>query len=145
MKTAEELVAQAREDHAAVNGRIIFVRDFTTFIDDDSFDVICELAEDLDAGDSWIACRVLPATVAHDLEHWVDEWLDPYWDVQILDLTHPSLPADFDPERWSWAFGPSYNVKTGQCSHGNWRLATQEEIRRYEPFHSRLPLDLQLV
>lgn len=49
--------------------------------------------------------RVLP-TSWEDVCHWVDEWLDPYWDV-ILEEPHPNVPAEAQ-SRSLWIFGPSH-------------------------------------
>lgn len=57
-----------------------------------------------------VAVRVEPCGFPDDIRHWNDDWLDPYWDVAIVD----------DPDgicanvRSPWTFGPSYNVKTGE-------------------------------
>ena len=43
----------------------------------------------------------LEKTDAESLRHSVDEYLDPYWDVTVLD--------DFDADG-AWSYGPSYRV-----------------------------------
>lgn len=51
-----------------------------------------------------IRVRVCP-TVETDITHWVDEYLDPYWNVEPLDN-----PPELDGLRSFWTFGPSYQV-----------------------------------
>lgn len=44
------------------------------------------------------------------LKRWVYEWLDPYWDFELVE-DHPELPKQI---RTLWGYGPSYNALTGE-------------------------------
>jgi hypothetical protein len=56
--------------------------------------------------------RVLPVRFPDQLIRWNGEWLDPLWNVEVVQLDHPGLP----PEglRSCWVYGPSYNFRTGE-------------------------------
>ena len=41
--------------------------------------------------------------------HWNDEWLDPYWDVEVIQGAELVVGIN-NP----WIDGPSYNTKTGE-------------------------------
>jgi hypothetical protein len=88
--TFHEAVALAQADHAAKVGAVLTVDFLVGYIGDT--DVQTE-----HYGPTQV--RVLP-TATEDLKHSVDDWLDPYWDVEVLDA---SLNL-----RSAWIYGPSY-------------------------------------
>lgn len=59
-----------------------------------------------------IRVRVLPMRPNEGLLHYCDEFIDPYWDVEIVETQHPALPAG--GLRSCWIFGRSINTKTGE-------------------------------
>ena len=71
-----------------------------------------------------LAVRVLHTQEADRL-NWHEEFLDPYWDVDVVDLSHPQLPPV--PVRGCWIDGTSYNGETGQIEHRTYRLETRKE------------------
>lgn len=104
------LEATAKAHHAAHLGKILLCREVTGYNDkDDSVDVIC---------DPPARMRVCSA-MAGDLEHWNDNWLDPYWDVTPVE-PHPAL----DGIRSLWVFGTSY------CTDGSIKPTTTWEVER---------------
>ena len=98
----EELEEQARKDHAEHVGKVLTVKNIQGYIGDESGDFCCNPPAKV---------RVLPCAHPEDLEHWVDEWLDPYWDVELVE-PHPQLEG----ARSFWIYGISYNAKTGEKS-----------------------------
>ena len=50
-----------------------------------------------------------------DIGHWVDEWLDPYWNVTPLE-PHESLTGIHS----TWVYGISYTAKTGEVQRSGW-------------------------
>ena len=89
--TSDVIKARVRADFAAVLGRVIEVPWVYGYRGNDSIDLMC---------DPPARVRVLP-TPEEDLDHQVDGWYDPYWNVAVLE------PADCDL-RSCWVFGPSY-------------------------------------
>lgn len=102
-RTEEECEELAIADHAAVVGRLLLVWFMTGY--DDS-------GEGSDDAVDWNAYHVQPAIVRvnpyddprHGLFHWVDEWLDPYWDIDVI-----KRPDDMPDLRSCFMFGHSYN------------------------------------
>lgn len=45
------------------------------------------------------------STPEDDLCHWNDEYLDPYWNVEVLDNCGVATPD------WPWIYGPSYLLR----------------------------------
>lgn len=95
-----ELEQRAKQDHQEVLGRKLRVRWVYGYVEgtDDNRDY---------AGDFLV--RVLP-TDAQSLAHWNYPWLDPYWDVEVLDW------GGMPPLRSTWISGHSYNVRTGEVT-----------------------------
>jgi hypothetical protein len=56
-----------------------------------------------------------------DILHWNDDYLDPYWDVAVLDGNREELNG----LRSTWVNGPSINSLTGQIEHPgkDWSVA----------------------
>jgi hypothetical protein len=128
---AEELYENiACQDHRDAVGSVILVDYLTAYRGDTD-------NQDAYHFDPPLAVRVLPAEPG-DLAHWVDEWLDPYWDVEVVDRSHPQLP----PEglRGAYVYGTSYNGVTGDEQGGPVRFETFAErwARRWRLLRRRL-------
>lgn len=95
-----DLEKQVLEDYRKVAGKVLLVNELTAYLGDTD-----------EQGDlhfeSPIAVRVLPNQDEHSLLHYNDEWIDPYWDVEIVDNCDKSL-------RGAYIFGTSYNSATGE-------------------------------
>lgn len=50
-----------------------------------------------------------------DIKRWIDEWLDPVYNVTVVE-PHPQIAADM---RSCWIHGTSYNRKTGKTQPGD--------------------------
>jgi hypothetical protein len=87
--------AAAAADHARVVGTVIDTDWLIGYVGNDSADFRC---------DPPVKVRVLP-TSAEDLAHQVDQWLDPYWDVELAEPV-----AWLEGVRSFWIFGPSYEI-----------------------------------
>ncbi len=92
--TRADACAKARADFEAALGTILrpdFVGGF-------------EGEDSTDASPNGTAALRVVATPQEDLEHTVDDWLDPYWNLELVE----------DPEhlltrmRSLWTYGPSY-------------------------------------
>lgn len=104
----EELEQKALSDFQAHRGLIILADElFASNNQGDSVDVFL---------DTPLRFRVDKGTPSEDILHWVDEYLDPYWDVTPLDANHAELRG----LRSFWVFGPGYNLNTGECSQPRW-------------------------
>jgi hypothetical protein len=54
--------------------------------------------------------RLLPASRA-DLEHTIDEFIDPYWDIEpVCDESKKVFARAKDNNQWVWSAGSSYRV-----------------------------------
>ena len=108
----------ALQDHARHVGKVVMVRELTAYpgTSDDSQDFVF---------DPPLAVRVLPSS-SKEVIHWVDEWLDPYWDVEIVDTAHPNLP---DGLEHPWMFGISYNTEDGKFDGDGFHVETWKEWR----------------
>ena len=93
---------KAEQDHREHVGKILEVKHVQGYVNDDSVEANCNPPAKV---------RVLPCTHPEDLKHQVDEWLDPYWDVELVE-PHPELEG----VRSLWIYGISYNTKTGEKS-----------------------------
>lgn len=83
-------------DFKEIEGREILVSHLTGYKGDDSIDF-----------DLATPARVrVTATPESDLFHQIDDWVDPYWNLVLVE-PHPEL-ADV---RSLWMFGHSYSVK----------------------------------
>ena len=104
----EAIEALAIRDHKFHTGKVILCHQVTGYNEhDDLVDVV------LDPPARMRVCKA----VNEDLQHWVDEWLDPYWDVEPLE-DHPALKNI----RSLWVFGPSY------CTDGCVEPSTEWEL-----------------
>jgi hypothetical protein len=90
-----EALARARADYQAALGTIIEVRTLSGYVGDS------DIQQDYD-GDQPFMVRVL-ATADDDLHHVNDDWLDPYWNVEVVS---PDVNL-----RSCWTFGPSYHIE----------------------------------
>ena len=112
MKLEEKVIAE----HAAAVGKVLLAHCVTGYIGDTD--------EQIDAWfDPPIRVRVEPMLPEQGLLNWTDEeWLDPYWDVEVIDTTHPNLPPV--GLRSCWVYGTSYNAATGEIQESHeWRFA----------------------
>jgi hypothetical protein len=57
-------------------------------------------------------------TPREDVLHWTDGFIDPYWDVELLE-DHPDLPTDF---RNPWVYGISYGLEGEIEPSSDWEL-----------------------
>ena len=89
VETWAEAKFLARLDYELHLGHEVVVSDVTTYINDDSCDHVGTFRVRLDETDP---C---------DLGNATDEYLDPYWEVTMLDQVEGTSP---------WAHGPSYRV-----------------------------------
>ena len=100
-----ELERLALADFAKAQGNLFNVDWVYGYVGDDSHDVRC---------DPPAVVRIDP-TGQDSILHWCDEWLDPYWDVTILDsVGQPLENGTLAGLRSTWIHGPSYNLKTGE-------------------------------
>ena len=108
-KQAEALIVA---EFAKVSGRVIYVDDLTGYINDsDQIDLRLKIP---------VAVRVTGPKDEGGLFHYVGEWLDPYWDIEIVDANHPEIPEGF---RSSYMYGHSVNTETGVRSMAKFRFA----------------------
>jgi hypothetical protein len=87
---------KAKADYQRALGTIVIVKMISGYD---------ENGESVDRDGLEISVRVLPIGNAQDLTHWIDEYLDPYWNVEPIDKV-PELTG----LRSFWTFGPSYMV-----------------------------------
>src|SRR5437879_1356733 len=116
----EAVEAHALAFHLAHVGRLLEVGYLCGYTeDDDSEDVACSAI-----------VRVSPVdgNTHQDICHWNDEWLDPYWDVELIsgDERAKSL-------RSIWIDGPSVNAITGVTQWKDVRV-----LSAWEAFKVRL-------
>jgi len=99
------LEREALEFYRAHRGRLLEVTWVSGYNDrDDSEDLMTDP----------IIVRV-DRTNEHDILHWSDEWLDPYWDVTLV-------RGDVRGLRSLWIDGPSVNALTGISEWKNVRV-----------------------
>jgi len=96
----EEIRREVLADYEAVKWRILLVRELTGYVDDDSVDFTLHTPARV---------RVMD-TSEEELLHRVDDWIDPYWNLDLLKL-HPEIPGTATS---LYMFGTSYNVATGE-------------------------------
>ncbi len=96
--TAADAERLARQAHAGAVGTIIRVGYVMGYQDDGSHEFYAPAGET-------IAVRVMP-TDDQSLTHWNDEFLDPYWDVELVDRPE-FIPAGADN---FWIDGPSFRL-----------------------------------
>lgn len=94
MHSVSDMENQALADFAAARGRILLATEVSGFRGSDSVEVYC---------DPPARVRVV-ATPKGDVLHRNDGWLDPYWNVEMVDA-HPALEG----VRSLWVFGKSYH------------------------------------
>jgi hypothetical protein len=93
VRTEEEAVSRAAAEHWAYAGQLLRVQEVMAYFTD-----CCDYTES--GADAVV--RVRPA-VSQNM-HWNDEYLDPYWDVDIV--KHPQR----DQIEHAWIYGRSYEV-----------------------------------
>lgn len=89
---------EALADYEAALGTEIQVAEITGYRDDRSVDVRL---------DRPIRVRVTQSSFQHDVLHWNDDFLDPIWNVELVDR-----PRELEGLSNFWVFGPSYRVVT---------------------------------
>lgn len=110
------LEERAKADHAAHLGKILLCREVTGYNDQDHpVDVTC---------DPPARMRVC-AAMCGDLEHWNDDWLDPYWDVTPVE-PHPALNGI----RSLWVFGKSYCTDSNVEPTSTWEVEHTTPVQR---------------
>jgi len=123
---SDELEARAISAFYATKGRV-FRADFITGYNDndDSVDIY---------PDPPALVRVIE-TARDSILRWQDDWLDPYWDVELVE-PHPQLEGI----RSLCVDGPSYNVKDGRVTPtrlvevpGEARPETPQDVVETEP------------
>jgi hypothetical protein len=102
-KTKAQLLAQARSDFEAVRGKTLLVMVVGGFADSDHSDSV-ELYLATPA-----KCRVTGTAESNMIDHWNDEWLDPYWDLELIE-PHPELVG----YHGFWTFGKNSYSLSGE-------------------------------
>jgi hypothetical protein len=90
------------EDYERVVGKTFFVKEFSAYVDSDSIDFSLEEP---------VKAKVVK-TPKMDVLHWNDSnWLDPYWDLEILEIPGTMLAEHPKLEKMTSAymFGDSYS------------------------------------
>jgi hypothetical protein len=94
----DKLEVQALQDFQRVVGKMFWAYDLHGYSGEDSIDV--------DLKGEPVLVRI-DDTDVDSILHWNGEWLDPYWDVEVLTPV-PEVPG----LRSCWIHGHSYNTKT---------------------------------
>jgi len=103
----EAVESLALAEHASHVGKVVLARSISGYFLSDSFDIVL---------DPPVRVRV-EAVPEGDIRRWRDDWLDPVWDVAVLD-DHPLL-AD---KRSFWVHGTSYH-RDGRTEPGDLLLS----------------------
>lgn len=112
MNYAEIAEKSVLADHENYVGKVILATMLSGYLGetDDSVDLVFK---------NPIRVLVGPA-LRTDLVRIQDDWLDPVWNVAILDEHHPELPVE--GLRSCWLHGTSYNWTNGDIEPANeWR------------------------
>lgn len=104
MPSRESLEVQALLEHTDHIGRVILVSEIEGYCGNDSVSV------DLDPPAMVKVCR----TNTNDVIRWIDNWLDPVWDVTLV-VPHPQL----ENVRSLWVHATSRNTD-GSVEPGRW-------------------------
>lgn len=97
--TRETLENKALKDYESVSGKIIYPV-WVTFSSED------EESNDFYVGGE-TPLRVIPNQSERTILHWNNEWLDPYWDLELIG-TIPELEHLKNP--LFWTHGKSYHL-----------------------------------
>lgn len=89
-----DALARAKADYRAALGTTITTTSLTGYVGD------TDSQQDYDGIP--VVVRVLP-TADEDLNHVCDDWLDPYWNVEVVSPDNLNL-------RSAWTYGPSYRL-----------------------------------
>ena len=115
----QDLQEKVLKDYRQVAGKVIYVDFLMGYNDED---------DQIDVGfDPPIAVRVEPGQDKHPeqgLFHHNPPFFDPYWDVEIVDLSHPDIPKD--GLRSCFMHGHSYGIK-GEVEPTRFRVETKWE------------------
>lgn len=96
--SADEARARARADYETHLGQVIEVQFLEGYVGDDSQEW---------RSDPPFLVKVIE-TDAESLNHWCDEFLDPYWNVEVID-DRGVVPPEAHSHSF-WVYGPSYEV-----------------------------------
>lgn len=102
-ETLEELAVRFHAQHVGHLIRAAYLCGYDKH--DDSVDYACNPP---------VVVRVLPMRPHEGILHWNDEWLDPYWDVEVVSGEGRALTL-----RSTWIDGPSINAETGEWEWKN--------------------------
>lgn len=117
--TVDAAEERALADYRKVAGRLLRVAYVSGYIGDTD-----------DQWDGYPAGPILVRVRRHqDTSHngcilrWADgEWIDPYWDVDVL-------PGQLDVDlRSAWTDGTSYNVETGETECDRWEIVPENPV-----------------
>lgn len=100
-KAEEEAETKALERYRSLVGKVVEIEWVQGYIGDDSGDFKCDPP----------AKVKIVETDKDSILHWNDEWLDPYYDVELVE-PHPKLAE----ARSLWIYGESYNLISGEIS-----------------------------
>lgn len=100
--TKDQLKKWAIADYEEVLGKEIFVSEFSAYIDETSIDFNLPVP---------VKAKVVK-TPELDIIHLNSEWLDPYWNIQILKIPESVLVKYPELEKITspWMFGDSYST-----------------------------------
>ena len=106
------------KEHDALVGKLIAAKTLTGYLGVSDEQVELFFKEP-------IIVRVCPMKAEDGVIHYTDDWIDPYWDVEIVDEKHSELPAA--GLRSCWVFGHSINTKTGERTMSkDWQVLLTE-------------------
>lgn len=117
-----EMEAKALADYKAHEGRVLLVSTLTGYVGESgqAVTVHCDPPARVRVNRGIDKRRK-----SEDLRHWCDNWLDPYWDVTLIER-HPAL----EDARGLWVFGTAYctDGRTEPCSE--WQLESTTLLQR---------------
>lgn len=96
---SRELEATALKEFADAQGKYFLVSSLCGYVGNDSVDLTC---------DPPILVKLTASSRKDDILHWNGDWLDPYWNVELI----TPRPAYLKEVRSTWIDGPSHNVHT---------------------------------
>ena len=95
MPTRTEMEFKAMAEYQEVLGKTVLVRLVSGYKNENCDDIACDPP----------AKMKVVATCERDIKHRVYDWLDPYWNVEIVE-PHPTLKDVTS----MWVFGTSYRA-----------------------------------
>lgn len=91
----QELEQAAVADYTRLLGKVVPVFHISGYIGEDSTDLSC----------SGVVVRILPSPLEQVAGRWMDEWLDPIYEVELVE--RGNLPEGF---RSPWIYGTSRSL-----------------------------------